>query len=1418
MSLDPGGLRGIRPWLNVLGLAAFALATTQARADDWPQWLGPQRDGVWREDGILDKFPKDGPKVRWRTPIGSGYAGPAVAKGRVYVTDRVLMPDAKDPANQFARGKTPAVERVLCLNEADGKVLWKHEYDCTYTISYPAGPRTTPVVQDGKVFTLGAEGHLLCLETEAGKVVWSRDLKKDYEIAASPVWGFSSNPLLDGKKLFCLVGGKGTTVVAFDKDTGKELWRALDSTGGHGPGYGSPVLIEAGGQRQLIVWHPEAVSSLDPETGKVHWEQPFRVRQGISLATPRRHGDLLFGSAFYDGSLMLRLDRDKPAAGVVWKRKGQSERKTDALHCLINTPFIEDGHIYGVCSYGQLRCLKADTGDRLWETLQATGAKGNDNDRWATAFIVKNGNRFFLFNEKGELIIAKLGPDEQKGYEEISRARILEPTNTARGREVVWSHPAFANQCVYARNDKEIVCVSLAAEPAKRPGVGGDWVGTWGPYSPPKDGAAQPPSKYTKEQLRLDCKVVELRDGKWQATFEGECGRPYKYTIQMTGRQVGDAVLFQGTADLGEKDGGIYDWIGRATNEEFIGFYTSKKYTGQFRLARPKETKPAAPGPDKKPAPQPASPENCQAAADYSAKHGGLAVLVMIDGKMVFERYDNGHAADKLTHLHSATKGFWGPVVAAMIEDKLIESFDELACETLTEWKDDPRKRTITVRHLLQLNAGLAQDVVNLQGHDRPTLAPDLYKHAVGLKAASDPGERFVYGPSCYYALGELMKRKLAAKKQTPLDYLKARILDPIGVKVGKWVQDKSGNPHIPNGAYLTAGDWARYGQFLLQGGQWDGKQIVKRELLDEFYTPSKANPGHGLAIWLNRPGGRGATPLQKANAEAGFIYPAGVPDLFAALGAGKCRMYVIPSLKMVALRQCDSARDAYQDDVFLGLLLEGKNRAESSPRIGEKDESEPDKKSIEKKEGKEESIPRPTGIFSVGLRRQPPPKELLEKPFVDGVTIAEGWVYAEPAEGKYDFSTIEKALAAVEPFNKKLTICLFPFPVPDWLSKDPKVQTYKVPHAGPGFTTPVPWDERGLTRWEALCKALSEHQVKDASQGGKLVPLKDHPLLSAVHCWPMGMNGIRDIAMMTGKDTPLHQVPNYSRERLTSAILRSTHAMVDRFPKQFHCLPFFRIQGNTASPSLEQHLIGALKKEFWSGKGAPRAGLLQENLSAGGPNASGGSVLIQEKSDTYIMLQAIESWAKPTQGFAGAVRQGAPEDAIRRGYDLFDCRYFEIYMADLLHKDFEDGFQKWHTFLHRGGPMPAPAKTPLEGKPPAEGNTGRLKSVDVEKSTITMTVGDKDQVFSVAGAKLLRPDGGDIPGGLQAVKTFLDRQAVAVTLKTEKKEGKEVVTEVQFQPAGRPEGKPVKPEGKPDDKPAKPDDKLLVRSQGHRD
>ena len=431
----------------------LALASGPLRADDWPQWLGPQRDAVWRETGIVESFPAGGPAVRWRVPISGGYSGPAVAGGCVYLMDRQFAQDASNPRNAFERGRIPGTERVVCLDEADGHQLWAHEYDCPYTVSYATGPRATPVVSGGKVYALGAEGNLCCLDAATGREIWARDFKKDFGIA-TPMWGFAGHPLLDGQKLICLAGGAGSVAVAFDKDTGKEIWRALSAPE---PGYAPPMICEAGGKRQLIIWHPQALNSLDPETGALLWTEPGKANAGMTIATPRQSGDLLYVTSFYNGSVMLRLAADKPAATKLWQSTKASERDTDALHTVMSTPWIEDGHIYGVCSYGQLRCLRADTGERMWETFAATTT--GQPVRWANAFLVKNGGRFFLFNENGDLIIAKLSP---AGYEEISRAHLLDPTNTDPGRPVVWSHPAFANRCVYARNDKEIVCVSLA--------------------------------------------------------------------------------------------------------------------------------------------------------------------------------------------------------------------------------------------------------------------------------------------------------------------------------------------------------------------------------------------------------------------------------------------------------------------------------------------------------------------------------------------------------------------------------------------------------------------------------------------------------------------------------------------------------------------------------------------------------------------------------------------------------------------------------------------------------------------------------------------------------------------------------------------------------------------------------------------
>jgi outer membrane protein assembly factor BamB len=260
-------------------------------------------------------------------------------------------------------------------------------------------------------------------------------------------------PLVDGDQLIVLAGGNpGALVVSLDKNTGAERWRALDAKE---PGYCPPVVLVFGGRRKLIVWHPEAVVGLDPADGAVLWQVPFAVQAGLTISTPRKLGKRLFVTSFYNGPLMIDLGEDGVSPRVLWRTAPtNTEIKNDSLHAIMCTPIVTDDCVYGVGSYGELRCLDTKTGEIVWETKKATGP-----GRWWNAFLVPQGNRVVICNEQGELIFAELS---RAGYKERSRAKLLEPTQPIGRRMTVWSHPAFAMGSIFARNDGELIRVSLS--------------------------------------------------------------------------------------------------------------------------------------------------------------------------------------------------------------------------------------------------------------------------------------------------------------------------------------------------------------------------------------------------------------------------------------------------------------------------------------------------------------------------------------------------------------------------------------------------------------------------------------------------------------------------------------------------------------------------------------------------------------------------------------------------------------------------------------------------------------------------------------------------------------------------------------------------------------------------------------------
>lgn len=427
--LTPHHVPGLRSLPSLFVIVILLQSGTSA--EDWPQWRGANRDGVWTESGILESFPAEGLLIRWRVSVGPGWSSPVVGQGRVFVTDVEFL-------------ETRSVqERVHCFDETNGKMLWTFAYEAEYPdlpVENRSTPAATPIVDAGKLYMIGGNGHVHCLAAATGQLVWERKLETEYEIQELSC---RPSPLIEGNLLILLTGGKPTAcVVALDKHSGKLVWSALDESVSNS----SPIVILAGGKRQLIVWTGESVTSLAPQTGDSYWREHLLTNTNYSTATPVNEKNLLLVSG-----LMLELSGEA-AAKSIWP-----ESRALARRVLSNTstPLLKGDYVYSARSNGELVCLDSHTGQQVWETDTVTSLK-----QGASIHLTPNGNAVWLFTDEGNLIRARLTP---QGYEEISRAHLIEPTSIFSGKLLAWVPPAYANRHVFARNDKELVCASLAA-------------------------------------------------------------------------------------------------------------------------------------------------------------------------------------------------------------------------------------------------------------------------------------------------------------------------------------------------------------------------------------------------------------------------------------------------------------------------------------------------------------------------------------------------------------------------------------------------------------------------------------------------------------------------------------------------------------------------------------------------------------------------------------------------------------------------------------------------------------------------------------------------------------------------------------------------------------------------------------------
>ena len=412
-----------------LGFAGLLLVfAANLWAEDWSRWRGPRGDGTWHAPKLSEKWPEDGLKRLWKRSVSPGFSGVSVAGGGVFLMDR---PDKEKHGER---------ERVVCFDADSGETLWTYSYEAEYgDLDYGKGPRASVTVRAGKVYGLGAVGHAFCLDAKTGKQFWVRDLVKE-EKARLPTWGFSAAPESYDDLMLYHVGARPIgSVLALDAITGETRWR----TGKEPAGYGPPVPITRGGRRELICWGPNHIVGLPIGGGDELWKIPYKITYGVAIATPIYREGIVLVCGYWHGSKAIKLGEKPGDAKILWEEE-------EALCGLMSQPLYRDGFCYLLDRRHGLTCFELKTGKILWRDVHKLTPK--DRNPQASLVWVGDTQRALALNANGELVLCELTP---KGYRELARDQVTGKT---------WAHPAYAGNRVYARSDREIVCLELPPE------------------------------------------------------------------------------------------------------------------------------------------------------------------------------------------------------------------------------------------------------------------------------------------------------------------------------------------------------------------------------------------------------------------------------------------------------------------------------------------------------------------------------------------------------------------------------------------------------------------------------------------------------------------------------------------------------------------------------------------------------------------------------------------------------------------------------------------------------------------------------------------------------------------------------------------------------------------------------------------